>query len=61
MSKYVFSIFASPNIESELIHFYDKEKSEYGYMYIQRYTDIYSIEQGLDAKKLTGIEETQFL
>lgn len=61
MSKYVFSIFASPNIESELIHFYDKEKSEYGYMYIQRYTNIYSIEQGLDAKKLTGIEETQFL
>lgn len=61
MSKYVFSIFASPNIENELIHFYDKEKSEYGYVYIQRWIDIYSIEQGLDAKKLTGIEETQFL
>jgi len=61
MGKYVFSIFASPHIESELINFYDKEKSEFGYMYIQRYTDIYSIEQGLDAKKLTGIEETQFL
>ncbi|MGB4414799.1 MAG: CRISPR-associated helicase Cas3' [Paludibacter sp.] len=61
MSKYVFSIFASPNIENGLVHFYDKEKSEYGYMYIQRYTDIYSIEQGLDAKKLSGIEETQFL
>ena len=61
IGKYVFSIFASQHIESELIHFYDKEKSEYGYIYIQRYTDIYSIEQGLDAKKLTGIEETQFL
>ena len=61
IGKYVFSIFASPHIESELVHFYDKEKSEYGYIYIQRYTDIYSIEQGLDAKKLTGIEETQFL
>jgi CRISPR-associated endonuclease/helicase Cas3 len=61
MGKYVFSIFASSNIEKELIHFYDKEKSEYGYMYIQRYTEIYSIEQGLDAKRLTGIEETQFL
>ncbi|MBS4057915.1 MAG: CRISPR-associated helicase Cas3' [Bacteroidales bacterium] len=61
MSKYVFSIFASPNIENKLVHFYDKEKSEFGYMYIQRYPDIYSIEQGLDAKKLTGIEETQFL
>lgn len=61
MSKYVFSIFASPKIENELVHFYDKEKSEFGYMYIQRFPDIYSIEQGLDAKKLTGIEETQFL
>jgi len=61
MSKYVFSIFASSNIEKELIHFYDKEKSEYGYMYIQRWVDIYSIEQGLDAKKLTRVEETQFL
>lgn len=61
MIKYVFSIFASPNIENELIHFYDKDKSEYGYVYIQRWIDIYSIEQGLNAKKLTGIEETQFL
>ena len=61
MGKYVFSIFASPNIENKLVHFYDKEKSEYGYMYLQRYTNIYTIEQGLDAKKLTGIEETQFL
>lgn len=61
MSKYVFSIFASPNVENKLVDFYDKEKSEYGYMYIQRHADIYSIEQGLDAKRLTGIEETQFL
>lgn len=61
IAKYVFSIFASPHIEKELVHFYDKEKSEYGYIYVQRWNDIYSIEQGLDAKKLTGIEETQFL
>lgn len=61
MAKFIFSIFASPNIEKELIHFYDKDKSDYGYQYIERYTDIYSIEQGLDAKKLSGIEETQFL
>lgn len=61
MSKYVFSIFASSNIENELVHFYNKEKSEYGYMYIERYADIYSIERGLDANKLVGIEETQFL
>jgi len=61
MGKYVFSIFASPKIENELVHYYDKEKSEYGYIYIQRYAKIYSIEQGLDANKLTKIEETQFL
>lgn len=61
MSKYVLSIFASPNIENELIHFYDKEKSEYGYLFMERWKDIYSIEQGLDSKKLAGIEDTQFL
>ena len=61
ISKYIFSIFASPNIENKLVHFYDKEKSDYGYIYIERWKDIYSIEQGLNAIKLTGIEETQFL
>ena len=61
MSKYIFSIFASPNIENQLVHFYDKGKSDYGYLYIERWKEIYSIKQGLDAKKLTGIEETQFL
>jgi len=61
MSKYIFSIFASPKLENELVHFYDKDKSEYGYLYIERWKDIYSIEQGLNAKKLVGVEETQFL
>jgi CRISPR-associated endonuclease/helicase Cas3 len=61
VSKYIFSIFASPNIENNLVHFYDKEKSEYGYFYVERWINIYSIEQGLDSKKLTRIEETQFL
>lgn len=61
LSKYIFSIFASPKIENELVHFYDKDKSDYGYLYIERWRGIYSIEQGLDANKLVGIEETQFL
>ncbi|WP_234997955.1 CRISPR-associated helicase Cas3' [Parabacteroides sp. Marseille-P3160] len=61
INKYTFSIFASPTIENELVHFYDKDKSDYGYIYIERWEEIYSIEQGLDAKKLVGIEETQFL
>jgi CRISPR-associated helicase Cas3/CRISPR-associated endonuclease Cas3-HD len=61
MSKYIFSIFASQKIETNLIHFYDKDKSDYGYLYIERWRDIYSIEQGLDAKKLADIDATQFL
>lgn len=61
LSKYVFSIFASHKTEMELIHFYDQEKSEYGYIYIERWKNIYSIEQGLNANKLCGTEETQFL
>lgn len=61
MSKYIFSIFASSKVENQLVHFYDKEKSEYGYLYIEKWNDIYSINQGLNANKLVGIEETQFL
>lgn len=61
MSKYTFSIFGSISIENNLIHFLDIEKSVYGYFYIQRWCDVYTIEKGLDAKKLGGIEETQFL
>jgi CRISPR-associated endonuclease/helicase Cas3 len=61
MSKYTFSIFASARVVNELIHFYNKAKSEYGYIYIQRWNEIYSIKQGLDANKLIGIEESQYL
>lgn len=61
LSKFTFSIFASNKIEAELMHFYDKEKSEQGYFYIERWKDIYSIEEGLDSNKLGGIEDTQFL
>jgi CRISPR-associated endonuclease/helicase Cas3 len=61
VSKYIFSIFASNKTENELMHFYDKEKSIYGYLYIERWKDIYSIEEGFDSTKSGGIEETQFL
>ncbi len=61
ISKYVFSIFANPKTERELVHFSDMDKSEYGYLYIEKWSDIYSTEEGLDAKKLAGTEETQFL
>lgn len=61
MSKYTFSIFASAKTECALNDFYDAEKSDFGYMYIQRWNEIYSIEKGLNANNLTGIEESQFL
>ncbi len=61
LSKYTFSIFASPKMEEKLAHFYDFDRSEYGYVYLEHWKDVYSIEKGLDALKLVGIEETQFL
>ncbi|MFT4202405.1 MAG: CRISPR-associated helicase Cas3' [Chitinophagaceae bacterium] len=61
LSKYVFSIFANKKMECKLVAFSDVEKSEYGYQYIQRWPDVYSVERGLDANKLVGIEESQFL
>lgn len=61
LSKYVFSIFSTDKMSQLLVHFSDVEKSGYGYAYIERWSEIYSIEKGLDAKKLGGVEETQFL
>lgn len=61
LSKYTFSVFANDKIERTLMHFYDKEKSAYGYLYLSRWKDIYSVEKGLDAKRMGGVEETLFL
>lgn len=61
LAKYTFSTFATQKLEEQLVHFYNKDKSEYGYIYVERWSDVYSVEEGLDASKLVGIEETQFL
>lgn len=61
VSKYVFSIFSNETINQQLFLFCNPQKSEYGYLYLERYKAVYSIDGGLDAKKLGGIEETQFL
>ena len=61
MSKYIISIFASPEIEDQIKLFSDLEKSEYGYYYVNRWNDFYSEEVGMDTSKLYGIEESQFL
>lgn len=60
MSKFVFSLFASPKIEQQIIHFSDEEKSEFGFKYIERWSDFYSIESGMRDKEFKS-NETQFL
>lgn len=61
LSKYIFSIFFTDKMYNQLLHFTDLEKSGYGYMYLERWIEIYSIGEGLDSRKTGGAEETQFL
>ncbi len=60
MSKFVFSLFASPTVEKQIILFSDEEKSGYGYKYIQRWQDFYTVDFGMDDKMFKS-NETQFL
>lgn len=61
MSKYVFSVFASKNIETQIGVFTNPDKSNFGYQYIERWREFYTEEGGMDTNRLNGIEETQFL
>jgi CRISPR-associated endonuclease/helicase Cas3 len=61
MSKFVFSLFASKNVELQIIHFSDELKSEYGYKYIERWSSFYDITFGMDASRFQDANETQFL
>lgn len=60
MSKFVFSLFASPKVESQIILFSDEEKSEYGYKYLNRWNEFYDINFGMNDKMFNS-NETQFL
>lgn len=60
MSKFVFSLFASQKIETQIVHFSHEEKSEYGYKYIERWDKFYSIEGGMIDSQFHS-NETQFL
>lgn len=60
MSKFVFSLFASSKMEQQIIHFSDEEKSEFGFKYIERWADFYSIDSGMRDKDFNS-NETQFL
>jgi CRISPR-associated endonuclease/helicase Cas3 len=60
MSKYVFSLFASPKIEQQIIHFSDEEKSVFGYKYVDYWQEFYDMETGMQDADFNS-NETQFL
>lgn len=60
MPKFVFSIFASKKVETQIIHFADVEKSNYGFMYLSRWFEFYDEVYGMNDKKFNS-NETQFL
>lgn len=47
LSKFVFSMFASPKFRTSITSFVDEEKSEYGYLYLSRFEDVYDEKIGL--------------
>lgn len=60
MSKFIFSLFASKKMELQMVHFFDKDKSEYGYQYISHWEDFYDVKFGMDSQRFES-SETQFL
>lgn len=60
MSKFIFSLFASKKMELQIVHFFDKDKSEYGYQYISHWEDFYDVKFGMDSQRFES-NETQFL
>lgn len=60
LSKYVFSIFKTCAIETQLKRFFDEPKSQYGYFYMEYYNDFYNENYGMD-DTLFNSNETQFL
>ncbi|MDT0689724.1 CRISPR-associated helicase Cas3' [Salegentibacter sp. F188] len=60
ISNFIFSIFASDKIKTEIIKFSDEEKSEFGYQYIESWKKFYDYEEGFNADEFQSIE-TQFL
>ncbi len=60
MSKFIFSLFATDSIKKQIVLFSDEIKSEYGYKYVERWTDFYDEVSGMDDKNFQS-NETQFL
>lgn len=60
MSKFIFSLFASKDVKSQIILFSDVEKSEFGYQYIEFWEDFYDMNFGMDSNRFNA-SDTQFL
>lgn len=60
MSKFIFSLFATKNVENQIILFSDEVKSEYGYKYVERWHEFYDDESGMNDNDFNS-NETQFL
>lgn len=62
MSKFVFSLFATRDVEKRTNEFIgDPEKSEYGYKYIEDWSIFYTVNSGMNDKLFKNSNETQFL
>lgn len=60
ISKFIFSLFASNKIQTQIILFSDEVKSEYGYKYIAHWQSFYDITDGMNSSKFES-NETQFM
>lgn len=60
MSKFIFSLFASDKIKSQIVLFSDEVKSEYGYKYVERWHEFYNDISGMNDSDFFS-NETQFL
>lgn len=61
LSKFVFSVFASPKAKTRFTQFADMEKSEYGYFYMNRWQEFYDELSGIDETAFDDIEKVQFI
>jgi CRISPR-associated endonuclease/helicase Cas3 len=61
LSKFVFSVFASPKAKTRFTQFADMGKSEYGYFYMNRWQEFYDELSGIDETAFDDIEKVQFI
>lgn len=52
ISKFTFSVFYSPKIKTDLLFYTNKDLNFENYLYLQNYSDCYTLERGLIEKRL---------